>query len=263
MCVRVWLLLLLLLCVCVCVCVCVLCVYMLSLHADPKFLAPRCTPANGLTRLPVRAQPASSCDVQGKRSQWSCSHTRPAMMQHHSAEGEQAGSLTRLGVREPAQSSSQQGDMDTLLRVALTHDALQKEVQLLRDEAGRWACEFEAAVNVSMDLKEQVEVLQQDHDKILNTPRSAYDDEGDAVSYELARRKSEVGKLKKKVRQLQDALALATRDGQSERGAGLSMDQELRRKDARITSLGWMHACTISSDLCCLLQCQLFGEYPA
>lgn len=160
-------------------------------------------------------------------------------MQHHSADGQQAGSL-----HEPARSSSQQGDMDmdTLLRVTLKHDALQKEVQLLRDEAGRWACEFEAAVNVSMDLKEQVEVLQQDHDMILNTPRSAHDDEGEAVSYELARRKSEVGKLKKKVRQLQDALALATRDGQSERGAGLSMDQELRRKDARITSLGWMHA---------------------
>lgn len=144
---------------------------------------------------------------------------------------------------EPA-GSSQQGEMDldtrdtrhTLLRVALTHDALQKEVQLLRDEAGRWACEFEAAVNVSMDLKEQVEVLQSDHDKILNTPRSAYD-EGDAVSYELARRKSEVGKLKKKVRQLQDALALATRNGQSNE-AGIQMEDELRSKEARIKTLG-------------------------
>jgi hypothetical protein len=91
----------------------------------------------------------------------------------------------------PAASRRISGDMETLLRVALTHDALQQEVEILRDEAGRWACEFEAAVNVSMDLKEQVDVLHADHEKILNTPRSALD-EGDAISYELARRKSEV-----------------------------------------------------------------------
>ena len=123
------------------------------------------------------------------------------------------------------------GQLDKFFRAAITQDVLQQEVQTLRDEAGRWACEFEAAVSVSMELKEQVEMLQQDHEKMLNTPRVMECDGVDALVKELCRRKSEVGQLKKKVRLLQ--AALASRSGPTI----CDLQDAIRDKDAQVQRL--------------------------
>ena len=121
--------------------------------------------------------------------------------------------------------------LENFFRAAITQDVLEQEVKALRDEAGRWACQFEEAVNVSMQLKEQVKVLQHGHEMVLNTPRVMESDSGVDLVKELARRKLEVGQLKKKVRLLQEALA-------SRSGPTISdLEDTIRDKDSQVKRL--------------------------
>ena len=61
--------------------------------------------------------------------------------------------------------------------------------------------DFQDAAGVSMELKEQVKILQHDHEKMLKIPARGLDGFNLLVR-ELCRRKSEVGRLKKRVRLL-------------------------------------------------------------
>jgi hypothetical protein len=122
-------------------------------------------------------------------------------------------------------------ELEKFFRAAITQDVLEQEVKALRDEAGRWACQFEEAVNVSMQLKEQVKVLQHGHETVLNTPRVMESDSGVDLAKELGRRKLEVGQLKKKVCLLQEALA-------SRSGPTISdLEDAIRDKDSQVQRL--------------------------
>ena len=122
----------------------------------------------------------------------------------------------------PPAAPGQGPPLEKFFRAAISQDVLEQEVKALRDSAGRWACQFDEAVNVTMQLKEQVKVLQHGHETVqlkeqvkvlqhghetvlLNTPRIMESDGSVDLVKELARRKLEVGQLKKKVRLLQEA----------------------------------------------------------
>ena len=156
------------------------------------------------------------------------------MPTHRPAAGDGAGyppSCRRPQATHRPAAPWQGPALENFSRATITQEVLEQEVKALRDEAGRWACQFEEAVNVSMQLKEQVKVLQHGHEMLLNTPRVMDTDGGIDLVKELGRRKLEVGQLKRKVRLLQEALA-------SRSGPTISdLEDAIRDKDSQVQRL--------------------------